>query len=584
MRESFLKGSSLIICSLWLLLQWSRYTVPIDCGDGIMHFFISEASWQNPLLFLHHWGKPFFILLSSPFAQFGMSGLVVFNVLIFAGTVFIGWRILKKLDTPLLLQLLLPFFLVYTKDYTETIIGGLTEPLFSFVLVLGTWSLMHKKWTFFAFFIGLLPFCRSEGQLLILIAIPILLYYKQWKTILFLFVPFFIYSIVGLIAQGEFWWYFTQSPYSMDNAIYGSGAWNHYFISYKNYLGNHGLFSLALALVLFFTLLIKKGWSTFNWPMLFLLFSGFIGVLFAHSYFWANGLNGSMGLTRITTQGLPSLLIGSLYIIGRFKIEFSRVYFFQIGLFLFLTVVLVRKFEVNPGVTEGDQAVLDATKLLKKNKAERHHTLYHHPLFAYTMDYNSLLPDKKSRFYYHRGTIADMKSNLKHGDIITWDGHFGPREMNLPFDSLYLDSEIVLIQNHEIKGPLFPTGFFVFQYVPATFKLSPEKLRIDHVIYNQIVPSSTDEFIPIYKKENLNSTLQLELNISGSSDEVLVFATKNGAYYRTFPLNKTSKIRALFTDEEEIVMYVWNRSRTPLKEVRVKVVEFSEKLHPLYSN
>ena len=51
---------------------------PYDTGDGIVHYQIARYSWEHPHLLLYLWGKPFFTLISSPFAQFGLKGMYVF--------------------------------------------------------------------------------------------------------------------------------------------------------------------------------------------------------------------------------------------------------------------------------------------------------------------------------------------------------------------------------------------------------------------------------------------------------------------------------------------------------------------------
>ncbi|NNK80780.1 MAG: hypothetical protein HKO93_04710, partial [Flavobacteriales bacterium] len=64
----------------------------LDTGDGIAHYQIARFSWSHPELFLHHWGKPLFTLLSSPFAQIGFNGMITFNLICAALT---GYYLLK---------------------------------------------------------------------------------------------------------------------------------------------------------------------------------------------------------------------------------------------------------------------------------------------------------------------------------------------------------------------------------------------------------------------------------------------------------------------------------------------------------
>src|SRR6202008_2844708 len=103
---------SLGITVLWLFSLLISNEIPPDTGDGIMHFFISEAAWEDPLLLLDHWGKPLFILLSSPFAQFGFNGIIIFQLLVYCLSCILSFAILKKLNTSIFLVSILPFILV----------------------------------------------------------------------------------------------------------------------------------------------------------------------------------------------------------------------------------------------------------------------------------------------------------------------------------------------------------------------------------------------------------------------------------------------------------------------------------------
>lgn len=228
-----LKGITLTFSFVWLIVIHFLNEIPFDVGDGIMHFNISQASWSDSQLFIHHWGKPLFILLSSTFAQLGFSGIVFFNILIFIITVFFAWKISSNLEIPPLFQAAYPLVLISIFDYSSCILSGLTEPLFSLFIMIAFWLILSKKWFWFAFIISFMPFIRSEGQLPILIAFLLLSILGKWKSIPFLLTGFIIYGILGIFLIGDFWWYFTNSPYEWSNDIYGSGNWYDYLKSYK---------------------------------------------------------------------------------------------------------------------------------------------------------------------------------------------------------------------------------------------------------------------------------------------------------------------------------------------------------------
>src|SRR5580700_943620 len=61
----------------------ARSPATYDTGDGIRHYIISRYSWNHSYLFLDHWGKPFFTLVSSPFSRFGLLGINAFNLVCF---------------------------------------------------------------------------------------------------------------------------------------------------------------------------------------------------------------------------------------------------------------------------------------------------------------------------------------------------------------------------------------------------------------------------------------------------------------------------------------------------------------------
>ena len=65
-----------------LLLYFSYYNEFCEgAADNIWHYYFSKYALNYPDFFLHHWGKPLFILLSTWFAQFGFYGMKVFNII-----------------------------------------------------------------------------------------------------------------------------------------------------------------------------------------------------------------------------------------------------------------------------------------------------------------------------------------------------------------------------------------------------------------------------------------------------------------------------------------------------------------------
>jgi len=452
--NSFRYGA-LVFGIIWYFIKYAKGLIPADAGDGIMHYFYSAGSWTNADFFLNHWGKPFFILLSSPFAQFGFVGVVVFNVLVYALTVIAGFKILDHFKIDKVVHIAFPLLLVLARDYSRTILGGMTEPLFNLAAVFAILLFIKERYVFFALVISLMPFMRSEGQLAVLLGFFLLLFVKEWKKIPYLAAGFVAYSFVGYLLFKDFLWYFTRSPYEMDNGIYGIGTWDHYLLSCRKYLGNAGLFTLILGTIVFGYLLVKKRYKDiqFNWWF----FSGglFVGVVASHSYFWATGQNASLGLTRIATQGMPLFVLLNLYYIGKapiLKVKWAQYGMAAVTLIFAIVLATNKKFPIKP--TPLEDKVLRAAQQMKKYDTEGKRIFYYYPMIAFELGENPLLKNTKTYFFRSKNFQEEMKNTFHDGDYFVWDSQFGPREMNLPQDSLLKYSNMFIpIKTFEDDNP-----------------------------------------------------------------------------------------------------------------------------------
>lgn len=461
--ENGLFPLAVFLCATWLLVMMNQHVVPPDPGDGVMHFQIAQATWHAPIHFLDHWGKPLFCLLTSPFAQLGFNGVVVFNVLVFIGSMFVAQRLMNHLKVNPWLQALFPVVLLNAYDYSLTLLAGLTEPLFNLLVLATALLLLKKKWVWLAIVASFLPFSRSEGQLPLLLIGLILVYKKEYKALPFLLTGFILYSSIGAVVFGDFWWYFSKSPYSMDNGIYGSGTWDHYLTSYRNYLGNPGLYILILGIPTAVVFIIRRKWEWLAPNLTCYAYGVFLGVLIAHSYFWATGQNGSMGLTRIATQGMPLFIVVHISFIGR--ISWMNTLAAK-GIFLAGTVLIAwsairaRHFPVPAGGME--QLLSQSADFLQKQTVSTQRIYYYHPLFAYFSDSNPLISPSKTTQYYGQNIEQDVKTNFHTGDVIVWDSHFGPSEMHLTLEKLEQIKELVLIK--QLVSDPFEVR--IYQFIP----------------------------------------------------------------------------------------------------------------------
>lgn len=580
MPSIWLQRIALFLSLNWIFWQNYFNELPSDIGDGIMHYFISNAVWSDPINLLDHWGKPFYILMSCAFTILGMNGVVFFNMLTFALTVWVGWKIIDHLKIAEVWKVGLPFLLVLTPEYAVTMLSALTEPLFSLVFLTATLFFLQKKWALFAIFMGILPFCRSEGQLAWILALAILAFYRQWKTIPFLALPFVIYGIAGWFALGDFMWYFNQSPYSMGNDIYGRGTWAHYFISYKNYLGNHGLVLLVLSFITLPFFIFKRKGTKDEWFFMVMSSGMFFAILAAHVIFWAKGLNGSMGLTRITTQALPSLLIVCFLLLDRFEQlnVLRKPLYPSLVILVGLSLYSFKRLKTYQDFTLMQMAIVNGSKKLNQDQALLPGKFfYHHPLFAINMGFNSNRPDDRSAFVWFR-PYEEAKARMNDGDYVVWDGQFGPQEMGVAFQTLQSDSNFILLREYPSLGPFDINGLYLFQKVPAKYKQENGAIQ-SSVISSEVIQfqKGTNEFgnnIIEFSPEDPSGFYHL--TFSKSAPVILTLSDQAHFVYETHPIDSLKTFDFYHQKGSELSVYIWNNNKVEMDSMTVKVEQIKK--------
>ena len=146
-------------------------------GDSIQHYSMAHWGWKYPKLLFDHWGKPIFTILISPFAQIGINGARIYNLLLGFGTAIVIWQIaqiLKFKNSTISI-----FFVLFTPIYFILIFTPLTEVSFSFFLALSILVFFKKKYYLSAIILSFLPLIRTEG--IVLLPLFILAYFFRKK-------------------------------------------------------------------------------------------------------------------------------------------------------------------------------------------------------------------------------------------------------------------------------------------------------------------------------------------------------------------------------------------------------------------
>jgi len=563
-----------LLCGLTLLRWLWLSEVPQDTGDGLAHFFIAQSVWTNPLALLNHWGKPLFTLLAAPWAALGYTAFVIFNVVVYLCTLWIAFLISGQLAFKSRFMLLFPLGLLTSLDYTSNILGGMTEVLFGCMVLLSGLLILQKRWVWFALLISLAPFARSEGQLLLPLAALILAYYKQWKALPFLLVGFFVYAVLGALAFGDFWWYFTQNPYRGAEDIYGHGTWMHYFDYWYVHLGVFGLLMFLAALPVFIFDIIRRK-NKERSTLLILYFSAiYFGILLTHIYLWANGKNGALGLTRLAIHGWPGLLLACIIALeSRFQGIKWQTMLVGIGLAASAWIVVDYPWIAEqpfPRKAQADErAVVQAADYVKDRigNATENHVYYYHPLVAYQLGVN--LHDttgvyKQKKFY----PFHEIYQNLKNGDLIILDPHFAHRDMSFPKESISLFEELMIFtpMNQYVPLETTPSQVLVLR-VNKSKRDAPAIFEKNSLLDKEISISPTDLYTNLIELEARDFSsafikFDMELNVLNLPDDLLYFVVQDAASGEsiTFELgqNNSLEFSLSFTKNQIYKMFVHN--------------------------
>lgn len=419
-----------------------------DSGDSITHYLFSRYSFSHPELFFNHWAKPLFVLLSSPFAQFGFKGLIVFNILCVTLTGLLTYYVAKdlKLKNPLFAFT----FLLFAPFYFQMIFSGLTEYLFGLFLILGVFLYQRKQIIPALIIISFLPLIRTEGLLFIAIFGIFTLIEYNWKSALYVLSGQIFYTILGMVFYKDALWLINEIPYANIGSPYGHGG-PFDFVHKLNYVIEKPIYVFFL-LGSFVTLVSFLKFATKEKSIqLFLILGSFSFFFIAHSIFWWLGIFNSMGLPRVLIAVIP--LVSVLAVAGvesitkritntSIRVSFLSLSFIVIALLPFTSrpegiVFDSHLFEVadNKMIDE------DVVPFIKETYPDYANVrvYFSHPYISMALDID----------YFDKTTHLELQ-HLKDGNIppsaiVIWDNNFALIESGITLEYLMTHQQLILI-------------------------------------------------------------------------------------------------------------------------------------------
>ncbi len=418
-----------------------------DSGDSISHFLFAKYAPKHPELFFHQWAKPLFVLLASPFAQFGFDGMKLFNALASLSTIFLTYKIAERLN--LKNSFAVAILMIFSPMYFALTFSGLTEPLFALFLAGGIYLLTKRKYLAAAILISFLPFVRSEG-LIILGVFGIYLMIKQkWKVIPWLATGHVIYSIAGYSTHHDLLWVFHKIPYARLDSIYGRGELTHFAKQLFFILGLPSFLLFLLGTISIVKDLIRKKTSR---VMPVLVLGGFLCFFIAHSLFWYLGIFGSMGLTRVFICVIPLMALMMLkgfnllteeIIPARKNLDtiFKAAILVYVAVFPFTATHGSINFDRDLRLSVDQKNAAEVVKFLRENEPRLPRIAYQAPYLNVVLDIDPFDISK------HKELNPESIKSLRSGELIIWDNHFALLDLQLRREDLNQNPDFINIFN-----------------------------------------------------------------------------------------------------------------------------------------
>ncbi len=479
--------SILVISAILFFLISFFSEATYDPGDGIRHYLISRYCWDHHDLMLYSWGKPFFTIISSPFSQFGLLGINIFNILCAVVSAYFTYKIAQLLNFKYAL-LAIPF-LLFTPSYFPTINSGLTEPLFGLVLILSIYLCLTERFVWAAILVSFLPFVRTEGNLILPLFLLIFLYRKKFLQILFLGFGTLVYSVIGFFYYDDFFWIKNQNPYNGNNKdFYGSGELLH-FVNNHNFIWGSALGILFLAGLivvlkpLYKSVINKKVIENKLPEEIILIYGSFLIYFVAHSFMWWKGLANSLGLLRVLAGVIPcSALICLRGLNGIMLPAIQNKKWIEYSIIIVTLIWVIRspfKHDYFPFKLDQEQALIkEAGDWYKESNYTQHKVYYLYPLLAHVLDVDPFNPDKVGELWGLYPSIKEWGIGaIPDSTIVFWDAHFGPNECRIPLDTIINDPNFELIKTFKPKAEFTTLGGYKFEVYVFMKLPKPKQLK-----------------------------------------------------------------------------------------------------------
>lgn len=410
-----------------------------DAGDSIQHYIHSKFALTYPELFLNHWAKPVFVMLSFPFAQFGIPGIKLFNALVSWLAVYFACRVAAQMQ--LQRTWLVALICIFTPMFYVLTFSGLTEPLFALFTMVCIYLYGQNKLTLASLVASLLPFVRPEGYVMACVFALYLLHNKQWKIIPYLLAGHLLFTVAGGILHHDFLWLIHQTPYTPSGQKYGSGKLTHFMEQLYFAVGVPIFILLWVGVAAIGRKALLKQVSSQN---LVLVWFGFMAFFGAHTMFRFLGLFNSMGLPRVLVGVVP--LIAIIAVQGweqlsqwlpaaRRKILDTAIFIYLV-IFPFTSHPAAIRWPEDMQLNTEQRMAKQVAAWLSANGKNDQRLVFAHPYLGEVTQIDYFNKSQRLKLREHNLPL------VQKGDIVIWDSWYAVVEGNITRKKLNSDTSL----------------------------------------------------------------------------------------------------------------------------------------------
>ena len=458
-------------------------------ADNYGHYQFARYAFKYPHLFLDLWGKPAFTFLTSPFAQFGFMGMKFFNLIAGLLAAFVTYKVCKHFSYRF--SWLAIIMVCFAPAYLSMMLSGMTEILFSLVLISSVYLALRKNFIWSAVILSALPFVRNEGFVVFPFFITYYILQKQYKAIPFILTCFIVVSIAGAGYYRDVLWVFTRTPYTGAKDIYGSGSLFHFVNATKDIFGIPLAILGVIGIVFLIVELIKKkynmSWFRSSHPVeeLLLVMGPLAAYYVAHSFLWWKGLGGSLGLIRVIAGVVPLFAVIGIKGINRMAavLQLKWVAFIIVVVFTYLLLVTPFKVLQLPVRLEpAERLVKDAGIWIHQQGLDKHRVYYYDPLYWFFLDIDPNDQNNTWQFVPNREVPSQA---MPDSSVVFWDAHFGPNEGGLKLEKLMNDTFLSLLKVFRPLQPFTTLGGYNYELCVFRKTLSPNNISLKWENYHK---------------------------------------------------------------------------------------------------